>query len=379
MCYGDENKVFKKKPLIRFNITQHSKLRILITPLDWGLGHATRCIPVIEELLNRGYDVSIATSGGALSLLKREFPQLTYCEIVSYKAQYQASGSFLRKLIGQTPKFLKAIAREHTQIKEIVQANSIDLIISDNRYGCWDENVKSIFITHQLNLLPQSSWLIRSVVNRFIISKIKKFDECWIPDLPNSFYSGDLSKNSSVPKRYIGILSRFKSATPLKIKYKLLAIISGPEPQRQIFEDIIRTQYSKVDGSVLMVKGLPERESAFQTTGNLTEVNHLSKSELQDAILSSEFVIVRSGYSSVMDFASLGKKNITMVPTPAQPEQEYLAKKLSEENLIYSPSQDSLDILESIRKAEVTKGFSTSNSANLLSEALASLLSVNSK
>lgn len=354
-------------------------MRILITPLDWGLGHATRCIPVMEELLSRGCDVSIASSGGALSLLKKEFPQLTYYQIVSYNAQYQTSGSFIRKLIWQAPKFLQAIAYEHKQIKEIVKANSIDLIISDNRYGCWDENVKNIFITHQLNLLPQSSWLIKAIVNRFIISKIKKFDECWIPDLPNSFYSGDLSKNSSVPTRYIGILSRFKSATPLKLKYKLLAIISGPEPQRQIFEDVIRTQCSKVHGNVLMVKGLPEKENAFQTTGNLTEVNHLGKSELQDAILSSEFVIVRSGYSSIMDLARLGAKNITMVPTPGQPEQEYLAKRLSEENLIYFSSQESLNLLESIRKAEVTKGFSNSNSANLLSEALASLLSVNNK
>ena len=348
-------------------------MRILITPLDWGLGHATRCIPVIEELLNRGCDVSIATSGGALSLLKKEFPRLTYYEIVSYNVQYQTSGSFIRKLIGQASKFLRAIASEHKQAEKIVVENSIDLIISDNRYGCWSDKVKSIFITHQLNLLPQSGRLISAIVNWFIISRIKKFDECWIPDLPNSFYSGTLSKNSSVPRRYIGILSRFKSATPSESKYKVLAIVSGPEPQRQIFEDIIRNQCSKVDGKVLMVKGRPEKENTFQVDGNLTEVNHLCKSELQEAILSSEFVMVRSGYSSIMDLASLNKKNIIMVPTPGQPEQEYLAKRLSQKNLIYSSSQNSLHLLESMQRAEMTQGFSTSNSANLLTEALTSV------
>ena len=354
-------------------------MKILVTPLDWGLGHATRCIPIINELLLRGCTVSIATSGGAFALLRAEFPDLVHHPIVSYGIRYQASGSFFLKMAFQLPQLLKAILQERKQTEKIVQANSIDVIISDNRFGCRSRGTKNIFITHQINILPRAFPLFRTIASYWNIRMIKKFDQCWVPDLPESIFSGTLSRNNRILIRYIGILSRFKNtSTVLPVKYKLLSIISGPEPQRGIFEKLVSEQAHKVDGKVLVVRGIPETEQTVQVQGNVTQMCHLTTLELQEAILSSEFILCRSGYSSVMDLIALTKKNVVMVPTPGQPEQEYLAAKLREEKKVYATDQANLNLTKSMHLAKDYHGFDNEqNGSNLLKEAIDELLSAN--
>jgi len=358
---------------------QNSPLRILVTPLDWGLGHATRCIPIINELVQRGCTVSIATSGGAFALLRAEFPDLVHHPIVSYGIQYQTSGSFFLKMVFQLPKLLKAISQERKQIEKIVQANSIDVIISDNRFGCRSRSTKNIFITHQINILPQSFPLVRAIASYWNIRTIKKFDQCWVPDLTGSIFSGILSRNNRILIRHIGILSRFRNTVGiLPLKYKLLSIISGPEPQRGIFEKLVSEQAHKVDGMVLVVRGIPETEQTIRVQGNVTQMCHLTTLELQEAILSSEFILCRSGYSSVMDLIALAKKNVIMVPTPGQPEQKYLAAKLHEEKKVYVTDQANFNLTESMLLAKDYNGFDTVKiDSNLLKEAIDELLSAN--
>ncbi len=351
------------------NSKSDNQIHVLVAPLDWGLGHATRCIPIIDQLQKKGCKVSVASSGRALALLKREFPLIDSFELYPYNPQYQTSGSLLLKVILQAPKFLKAIFSERKQVEEIIKEQSIKLIISDNRYGCYSSSVRSVFITHQLTILnPSQYFFVARVANWLNQWRIKKFDECWVPDLPQNEFSGSLSKSKTVPHQFIGLLSRFSlpigermdqviSQNPAILRSnKLLVILSGPEPQRTVFENIILTQAKKIDGNVLISKGLPEESDQISISENIRSINHLTTADLQLAIQQAEYVICRSGYSSVMDLATIGKKNIIMVPTPGQPEQEYLAEKLNDENKVYAISQSKLNLKEALVQASKTIG-----------------------
>lgn len=365
-----------------------NQIHVLVAPLDWGLGHATRCIPIIHKLLKKGCKVSIASSGRALALLNKEFPLLDSFVLPSYNPVYQTSGSLLFKIILQTPKFLKAIVNEQKQVADIVKQQGINLIISDNRYGCYSSSVQSVFITHQLAILDPSQFIfIGWLANSLNQWRIKKFDECWVPDLPQNKFSGSLSKTKTVPHQFIGLLSRFNMPMGERIQQgfigksklpkncKLLAILSGPEPQRTIFENIILAQAKQIDGNVLIIKGLPEGDNLVKVNGNSIEVNHLNTSDLQIAIQESEYLICRSGYSSVMDLAVIGKKNIIMVPTPGQPEQEYLAQKLNRENKVVAISQDKFNLEQALVQTNKTIGL-YADAGDLLDRTLTDTISI---
>ncbi len=350
----------------------------MVTPLDWGLGHATRCIPIIQELLARNCRVSIATCGYPLHLLQEEFPQLTFFELASYQPKYVTSGSLIQSLITQIPKFYKAIRIEKRQINKIIREHRIDVIISDNRYGCYDRSVKSIFITHQRSILLTSrfGWLagVANQLNRFMINR---FDQCWIPDLPGSILSGELSKPLNEKCRMVGVLSRFEKREVSihdRRKWKVLAVVSGPEPQRSLFETILRNQLMEIHESTMLVKGLPGDSLITQTNEYLHEVNHLNAEQLQAALQSAEFVVCRSGYSSVMDLATLGQQNCILVPTPGQPEQEYLSDKLYAEGFAFSVTQNEFNLMKAMQEVISRKGFVLPAHQPLLQVALDDLI-----
>lgn len=358
---------------------EKKQIHVLVTPLDWGLGHATRCIPVIRILLERGCSVSIASSGHPLQLLREEFPELTFFELASYQPKYVAVGSLIQSLFAQIPKFAKAVWNEKQQVKRLIRDHQINCIISDNRYGCRDSSIKSIFITHQRSILLISRFGflagIANLVNRFMINR---FDQCWIPDLPGNILSGDLSKAQNEKCRMVGILSRFEKkevSNHDKKKWKVLAVVSGPEPQRSLFETILRNQLIQINESALLVKGLPSDSTITQTNEFLHEVNHLNATQLQAALESAEFVVCRSGYSSVMDLAILGQQNCIMVPTPGQPEQEYLADKLNAERIVFSNVQNEFNLNLAMQSVISRKGFGLPPSQALLYVAIDDLLS----
>ncbi len=353
------------------------QIHVLVAPLDWGLGHATRCMPIIRMLLARGCRVSIASSGLPLRLLRDEFPMLCFFELPTYQPVYVEKGSLILSLLTQIPKFAHAIQKEKQQINKLIREHRIDAVISDNRYGCYHTSVKSIFITHQRSILLKSrfGWLaaIANGVNRFMILR---FDQCWIPDLAGNVLSGDLSKDQDEKCRMVGILSRFErnsNATKEK-KWKVLAVVSGPEPQRSVFEAMLRTQLSRINEPTLLVKGLPGESTITQINEYLHEVNHLNAIQLQAAFESAEFVICRSGYSSVMDLAVVGQHNCIMVPTPGQPEQEYLANKLNSESIVYAVAQHEFNLESAMQVVRSRKGFALPPSQPLLQLAIDDLL-----
>lgn len=354
--------------------------RVLVTPLDWGLGHATRCIPVIRLLLKYSCTVYIAGSGDSLLLLQKEFPQLATFILPAYKPVYPAGGSMVLKMAMQLPRFVCVIRDEHQAVEDIVTRERIDVVISDNRYGCWSSIAKSIFITHQSNILmpKRFGWLapwVQSTNHRMM----RKFSQCWIPDRPgNESIAGNLisfgSFHHTISHRYIGPLSRFIPSSSRTIQYDLLCIFSGPEPQRTILENIVVQQVNKTTIKTLIVRGLPGNIPALKLNTHADVVPFMDSKALQEAIESSSTILARSGFSTVMDLTRLGGY-VIFIPTPGQTEQEYLAQRLFQKGIAYSTTQSTFDLVTALEKVKQLKGFTPQKEDNhLLEQAVTNIL-----
>lgn len=350
--------------------------RVLVTPLDWGLGHSTRCIPIIRELIKQNCEVIIGGSGDSLALLKNEFPSLKFFNLPAYAPVYSTSSSIAGKMIQQLGKFRKTIRKEHDQIELLVGREKIDLVISDNRYGCWSRNAKSIFITHQLTILMPSSlkWMER-MVNYFNHRLIRKFDECWVPDHGGEeSFAGVLSRTVKLRTKYIGPLSRFETTQATGAKtIDVLIVLSGPEPQRSILEEKLLANITTVEKTICLVRGVPGNKTK-NIGKHITIVDFLNSSDLQSMIRLSRVLIARSGYSTIMDLSLLGGK-VIFIPTPGQTEQEYLAERFKEKGIAPFIQQEDFDWHVALSESEKYPGFIQGGNNGLLREAIQNVLS----
>ncbi len=349
--------------------------RILICPLNWGLGHATRCIPIINLLLKKNATVIISAEGRALALLQNEFPDLEYIPLQGVDIRYSTKNFLIFKIIFSIPKIVNSIWREHRILKKIIEEKKIDIVISDNRFGLWNKRVKSVFITHQLMIkLPG----VEKLLHKINVYFIKKYDECWIPDIEGSNnLSGDLSHSYPLPNNafFIGVLSRFqKKETPTitAITYDVMAMVSGPEPQRSVFEKLLIKQLQQSKIKALIVCGKTEISQKKETLNTIEIVSHLNADEMQQAILQSNIIISRSGYSTIMDLAILGKKAI-FIATPGQTEQKYLAKSLMKKKIAFSQQQSTLDLAIALKEIEKYKGFNGFENEDVLEKRIEAL------
>lgn len=333
--------------------------RVLITPLNWGLGHATRCIPIINELLAQNLKVFLASDGDALRLLEKEYPELTTFELPAYNIRY-GSENMIWNMGIQLPRIINAIRQENAAIKKIVEQNQIDLVLSDNRYGCYHNTTYNVFLTHQLNI--KVPWqLLKYLVAQGNRKMLRQFDEIWVPDWPDSEnLSGELSHPGNFDNlHYIGLLSRMVHKERPH-RYDLAFVLSGPEPQRTYLEQKILSQLNNwTKEKILLVKGRTN-EMLHQVEGNLEVVSFLTTHDLNDAMLSSDLIICRPGYSSLMDLVKLKKKAL-MIPTPGQTEQEYLAAHLRQQGLFYSVTQGEMNLSKDIQMAKTFPGFAHSD------------------
>ena len=333
--------------------------KILVAPLNWGLGHATRCIPIINGLINNGFEPVIASDGVALELLKKEFPNLNFFELPSYNIEYAENGkNFKWKMIAQIPKIISAVQKEQKVIKKILNTYHFNGIISDNRLGVYSKKVPSVFITHQLNVLTgNTSWLTSKLHKNYI----HKFNECWVPDVETSpNLSGKLGHTSEKINnvKYIGPLSRL-CKKPMPKVYDLMVLLSGPEPQRTLLQNKIILELENYPNKVVFIKGMVEKEQIKEQIGNVTYYNFMNSQQIETTFNESNFILCRSGYTTVMDLAKLNKKAF-FIPTPGQYEQEYLAHKFKKEGIIPSCKQESFKI-EKLNKIDLYKGFSNYN------------------
>jgi uncharacterized protein (TIGR00661 family) len=329
------------------------KKRILVAPLDWGLGHATRCIPIIRELLNAGFEVFIAADGKIKILLLREFPYVSFVPLKGYDIKYSRTKAGLCvKIFFQIPAIIAAIRHEKRWLREIIREYQIDLVLSDNRYGLHHDYIPSIFITHQLRIqTPLFEPLLQRINYRFI----NRFRECWIPDDEvKPGLAGNLShplKKPAIPLKYLGPLSRFQYMEDVAEEKHLLILLSGPEPQRTILEIKLIEQLEQYTLPVFFVRGLPEEEQPMALGPNIKVINHLPAKELEEIILQSSLIVARCGYSTVMDILRLQKKSI-LIPTPGQTEQEYLAKHLTHSHLACCMPQKEFVLKQSLETAK---------------------------
>ena len=299
--------------------------KIIIAPLNWGLGHATRCVPIIKELQKSNFTPVIASDGTALQFLIKEFPSLEFFELPSYKISYGRNLKW--SLIRKIPTIVRAVHKERLIIQEYIHQNpDVVGIISDNRFGCYYTKIPSVYITHQLNVL---SGFLTPVTSFFHRRVIRKYNECWIPDEENSVYSGKLSRSSkNLNQKYIGVLSRFKKQE-LPQDIDVLILLSGPEPNRTQLEIKLTSIFKTSSKKVYLIQGIVEKTQKTTKENQLTIVNFMLTKQLEHTLNLSKMVICRAGYSSVLDLVSLRKKAL-LIPTKFQNEQEYLAKYLQQ-------------------------------------------------
>ena len=305
--------------------------KILVAALDWGLGHATRCVPIIRRLQNQGYEVILASGGTAKKFFENYFPELLVLDKPSYNISYPKDKSMVSAMLRKTPAIIRTIISEHFWLKKIISEHKISEVISDNCYGLWNKKIHSIFITHQLQIkCPKKLHFLEFFLHKIVLFFVRKYDECYIPDLAGIInYSGELSHQNPLPSnaRFIGLLSRFSdNKSELEsTSYDIVFLLSGPEPQRTILENkfvkLLRGQNKKC----CIIRGIPGNSAQRENTDEFIWYNHLPDDELKSILLNSKKIICRSGYSTIMDLVELGVKAM-LIPTPGQTEQEYLAK-----------------------------------------------------
>lgn len=326
---------------------------VLVAPLDWGLGHATRCVPLIHALTNAGYRVLIATDGPQEKLLKNEFPDLHFLKLPGYQIRYSRSRGWLPlKIIQQLPSLLRIVHWEHRWLQNTIDKHAIDLVISDNRYGLWTNKIPSVFITHQLTIKAPYDWL-EKLIQRINYCYINRFAVCWVPDMEKEDgLAGILSHPVTPPKlpvEYMGLLARFQ-AQEKKNRKQITVLLSGPEPQRTLLEEKIVEQAKRTQQPITLVRGLPAVEEKLELPSFIQQYNHLETAELQNLLQESEPVIVRSGYTSLMELMQLQIKTV-LVPTPGQTEQQYLADILQEKGYAVQLTQERFDLMKAITES----------------------------
>ncbi|MEO7960496.1 MAG: glycosyltransferase [Ginsengibacter sp.] len=299
---------------------------------------------------NQGADVFLAADGPTYDLLKKEFPNTVILRLFGYKIRYSHHKKYLAlKLATQLPKILYLIRREKKWLTKFVREYQPDSIISDNRFGLYYHNIPCVYMTHQLRIMTGrkfTDWFAQ----KFHQNYINKYTHCWVPDFESNGLAGELSHANKVfpSMEYIGALSRFKPSYKTEIKYSLLISISGPEPQRTIFENLVLKQLTHFEKRVLVVRGLPGNYPEILSENPSIEiVNHLPSKELNVAFCQSAMIICRSGYSTIMDLVKI-KKQAILVPTPGQKEQEYLAEYLMGKKYFFSVAQQDFDLQNSL-------------------------------
>ncbi len=334
------------------------KPSVCISPIDWGLGHATRCISLIKTFEKLGYHIFIATEGYHEVILKEAIPKATFLNLRGYRIKYAKRGFVLPiVLLFQLPKIIYSIIYEYHWLKKAQHQYQFDLIISDNRFGFYHQQVPSVFITHQLNLQTPFKWATQ-LFQKIVYAWLNRFSACWIPDIegPNNL-SGILSNppnKPNIPLWYMGCLSRLIESNNNTItsgsKNIFLGIVSGPEPQRTLLENLLWIAGNKLNLPFVLIAGTPNNKDAYQQTAQSFLYPHLAAPELAKEIQNAEYIICRGGYTTLMELIPFEKKLI-FIPTPGQTEQMYLGKLWEEKNWALCYNQENFNLKVALDEA----------------------------
>jgi uncharacterized protein (TIGR00661 family) len=337
--------------------------KILISPLSWGLGHATRDVPIINDLIARGHTIGVAATGIALELLSREFPDLKFYDVPDYPSPYTSDGFSVPRVVGLFPLMIKDIAREHRMITRIVKGEGYDLVISDNRFGAYAKNVPSFIISHQIRFsAPGDVESIERMMEVFNGRYHRHFERVIIPDNPPGPCSlsgklGNAHRPTTKRRAYwAGIITDIrKQDVPNDIDY--LVSISGPKVTKEALKEVILKQIGGLEGTKVVLLGDPATAFEERLDGETLLKSHAGRREMAELMNRAKFIITRSGYTTVMELAELEKKDILFIPTPGQTEQEYLSAYYEDMGWIHSASQHNLDLVSDVARARTMKGF----------------------
>jgi len=337
-----------------------SPRRILVAPLNWGLGHATRSADIVLRLRSQypASEVILASDGVAATWLRQRFPELLLLELPSYGIRYSRKGSVLPAMVLSLPRMMKGVAAEHRMVQRIIRSYGIDLVISDSRFGLRSSRCTCVIITHQLALIPPGGnhtplSAIANAVNRWLL---RRFHHCWVPD--DAQYpgmAGKLSHPDTMPRnvKYIGPLSRFHTmptpTQPHEEGSDILCIVSGPEPQREIFLNTLMAQLHHLKVSTTIVAGTPGTPVNREVPPHVRLYPHLNDNDMLAAIRRAKMIVSRSGYSTIMDLRCTGGQAL-FVPTPGQTEQEYLATLCADQGIALVQSQGNINLKEAYRR-----------------------------
>jgi UDP:flavonoid glycosyltransferase YjiC (YdhE family) len=328
-------------------------LKILVAPLNWGLGHATRCIPVIRALLLKNVEVILGGSGISGQLLRNQFPHLPYEEIPGYQVTYSKKLPMAVAMLGQAPGILQAIQQEKKWLDEKLKKESIDIVISDHRYGLYHKNTYSVFMAHQLFISSGSKRILEPLLWKVNKAYIENFNHCWIPDVPGEpNAAGKLAHQSPLPfpHHFIGWLSQLAPMPKTTRIYQASFILSGLEPLRTEFENILIEQFHQLPpGKYALVRGTDA--PLERHVPDFVDLFHLAHTtQIEKLVQTSEILVSRAGYSSIMDYLLAGAQAL-LIPTPGQTEQEYLAQYHKDSGNFYSTPQTNLQLAKALSQA----------------------------
>ena len=358
-------------------------MKALVAPLDWGLGHATRCAPVVREFLEKGCDVELAVTRENAAILREMFPDVRQRLAPSYNIVYPKHGYNMAFWLLKNSAHLRAVMRaEHHYAEEMVERHGYDILVSDNRFAFRSRKAKSVYMTHQCRIaFPKMLRMFEAFGAAWHASVMSRFDEVWVPDVPEfPGYAGSLSHVERCPRppKFVGPLSRFAMLPLTQSTEKdlgIVAVVSGVEPARSRFASRLSSVLPQIPGKHVVILGKPASSLKTWTAGNVTFYNHLPTQEFADVISRAGWVISRGGYSTVMDMAVLGAKCI-FVPTPGQYEQVVLAADLSAAGFAVSIEEGSLSVdslSKALQRADVVE-LPRQSKNTLLSDAVTQIL-----
>jgi UDP:flavonoid glycosyltransferase YjiC (YdhE family) len=322
--------------------------RVLFAVGSWGLGHATRDLPLIRGLQDAGHTVTIVGSGASLRLLRSELGER--CDFVEFPGMRVPLGRtpfrFYLKYTLLLPLIWWDTIRQHDQFETLLRRRRFDVLISDNRYAAWSRQLPSYLIAHGLRFIaPGRKKLLERGLEWFNAAWFRPYRRILVPDFERNDLSGDLSHGLHFyPRdqvRYIGLLSSVR-ARNLPVDLDVFVSISGPEPQRTILERTIARQLPAVPARGLVALGRPG--SRARTRVNGWEIaGYLDRREQEEAMNRCRLAVVRAGYSTIMELAELYRAAV-LIPTPGQTEQQYISHYQAEAGHHFSAQQDTFDL-----------------------------------
>ncbi len=315
-------------------------MKVLVAPLNWGLGHAARCVPLVNRFLAQGDEVVLGGDGDSLILLQKHFPTLPVVRLADLSLSYSSGGSQVGAMLRALPKIVRAAWADHRLLEELLDREHLDLVVSDNRFGLFSRKTRCVYVTHQLHIrLPRMYQWLEPLAARLHGWVGRHYAEVWVPDYEDAkrSLSGELGhpkKQGYGSVRYIGPLSRFEGKeNPMKPSrigsFEVVAVLSGLEPQRSMLEEEIVNRYVGREERVLIVEGKPSKPMLQATKANITIVPYMDDAQLMAVLQQAQRIIARSGYSTIMDLAALHLLDkAELIATPGQSEQEYLARRV---------------------------------------------------